>query len=66
MDIMQNAEKKNLNTIGMLTSSSILRERNGRVFRNESNSIQRIVEQIKTDARHWAEASEGLFLLNLT
>jgi hypothetical protein len=63
---MQNAEKKNLNTIVMLTGSSILRELNGRVFRNQSNSIQRIVEQIKTDARHWEEASGGRFLLNLT
>jgi hypothetical protein len=47
----------------MLTAWTIWQERNGRVFRNDLKTIHQIMEQINTDAKHWAWASRGRFTL---
>jgi hypothetical protein len=45
------------------TTWAIWQERNGRVFRKEFKTNQQIVDQTKTDARLWAKATKGHFLI---
>jgi hypothetical protein len=46
-----------------LTTWAIWQESNGKVFRKEFKTIQQIVDQTKTDARLWAKAHKGRFLI---
>ena len=42
---------------------STCRERNGWVFENYFTLLQRVIDQIKLDAKQWAEAGLGHFRL---
>jgi hypothetical protein len=61
--VLQGSEKKRLNTLVMLVTWRIWCERNIRLFENNYRPIQQIIEQIKSDARHWTIVSGGHFLL---
>jgi hypothetical protein len=60
---MQNAGKKKLNSIIMLVSWLIWRERNNRVFKNSYKPIPQLIDQIQSEARMWSIASKGRFIL---
>jgi hypothetical protein len=62
-ELLQSKEQKRLNSIIMLTACSIWRERNGRIFEGTYNPIQQIIDKVKYEARQWAFASGGRFLL---
>jgi hypothetical protein len=47
----------------MLTSWRIWSERNDRVFDNDRKPIQKLIDQIKADARLWTVARRGRFNL---
>jgi hypothetical protein len=55
------ANKSRLDSLVMLTTWMIWRERNGRVFENFSTPIQTFIAQIKEEAKLWALASAGHF-----
>ena len=63
MNNIQNNSKKKLSTLIMLTAWSVWKERNGRVFEKKFRTIQQIVGEIKAEAKRWALASAGHFLL---
>jgi hypothetical protein len=50
----------------MLTTWSIWKERNMRVFENSYKPIQIIIVQIKDEAKQWAAGSAGSFVLPLS
>jgi hypothetical protein len=56
---LQRDKRKALNTLVILVVWSIWKERNRRVFDGIFTPIQRIIDQIKTDARFWVVASYG-------
>jgi hypothetical protein len=60
---MQNAGKKKLNSIIMLVSWSIWRERNNQMFENAYKPIPQLIDQIQSEARMWSIASKGRFIL---
>jgi hypothetical protein len=39
-------------------------ERNNRVFENAYKPVQQVIDQIKSEAKLWAFASKGRFLLH--
>jgi hypothetical protein len=52
-----------LNTLVMLLTWSIWRERNSRIFEKVFKTINILVENIKGEAKQWELASAGRFVL---
>jgi hypothetical protein len=55
--------RKRLDTLAMLITWSVWRERNNRVFEKVYRPTNILLEQIKAEAKQWAIASAGRFLL---
>lgn len=54
-------KKGTLNTLVPLVIWSIWRERNSRVFDHKSLPLQRLIDQVKEEAKIWEVASSGRF-----
>lgn len=65
-DLILGEEHKRFNSVVMLVTWSIWRERNRRVFENSYKTLEQIVVQIKQEAKDWAIASGGRFRLHDT
>jgi hypothetical protein len=55
--------RKRLDTLAMLITWSVWRERNNRVFEKVYRPTSILLEQIKAEAKQWAFASAGRFVL---
>jgi hypothetical protein len=60
---IRGAAQRRLNSLLMLVTWNIWRERNGRIFGNNYKPIQQVIDQIKSKARLWTIASRGRLLI---
>jgi hypothetical protein len=65
-DTLHEESKAKMDSIVMLTTWTVWRERNGRVFDNIFKLIQIVIEQIKGEARQWELASNGNLKINVS
>jgi hypothetical protein len=62
-DTLTGKGRKLLSTLVMLLTWSIWRQRNSRIFEKVFKPINILVENIKAEAKQWALASAGRFVL---
>jgi hypothetical protein len=65
-DTLHGESKAKMDSIVMLTTWTVWRERNGRVFDIIFKLIQIVIEQIKGEARQWELASNGNLKINVS